>query len=341
MDDRQPPVTRKPEWTTDTDRGTACILCPRACLWTADRPLGACRVRGLENGVPALPGYGRCVSLSIDPIEKKPLFHFAPGSMILSTGPAGCNLACDFCQNWSISQSDYVPARYVSPRELADLAFMEGSSGIAYTYTEPTVWFEYIVDSAPLVRERGGSVVMVSNGYVNPGPLEALLEVTDAWNVDIKAWSDDFYRERCDGRRDAVLRSIEIIAGSGRHLELTFLVIPGYNDDPAEWAEMASWIRETCGADTPVHVSRYFPRYRLQAPPTPAGTIREAVELFSRQLNFVYPGNLHGEADTTCPSCGATVIRRRGYSTDVSGLEGGRCGSCGADLGIVDASAEG
>jgi pyruvate formate lyase activating enzyme len=295
-------------------------------------------VRGLVNGNPALPGYGRCVSLSIDPIEKKPLYHFRPGSSILSTGPAGCNLRCDFCQNWSISQDGPIPSRYVSPGELADLAFMQGSTGVAYTYTEPTIWYEYIVDSAPLVRKRGGAVVMVSNGYVSPAPLEALTGVVDAWNVDLKAWSKDFYRDRCDGAMEPVLRSIEAIASSGNHLELTLLVIPGYNDDPGDWAEMAAWIADTCGEGTPLHVSRYFPRYRLRAEPTPVSTIRNAVDVFSGRLKWVYPGNVHGDADTLCPSCGAGVVRRSGYSVDASGLTGGCCGSCGAALGIVDAT---
>ncbi len=329
---------RDPDWISTAEGGTRCTLCPRACLWTAEEPLGACRVRGLTDGKPSLPGYGRCVSLSIDPIEKKPLYHFHPGSLILSTGPAGCNLSCDFCQNWSISQSDGVPSRYVSPAELADLAFMEGSAGIAYTYTEPTIWYEYIADSAPLIRKRGGAVVMVSNGYVNRRPLEALTGLVDAWNVDLKAWSPAFYRERCEGERDVVLRSIETIAASDCHLEITFLVIPGYNDDPSEWKEMAVWIRDACGRDTPLHISRYFPRYRLRAEATPVSTIKEATDLFSGYLSYVYPGNVQDDAHTVCSSCGALAVRRSGYSVDASGLEGGCCGTCGADLGIVDAT---
>jgi pyruvate formate lyase activating enzyme len=214
---------------------------------------------------------------------------------------------------------------------------MKGSSGIAYTYTEPTIWYEYIADSAPLIRDRGGSVVMVSNGYVNPKPLKALTGLVDAWNVDFKAWSKEFYRERCDGERDAVLRSIREIASSDNHLELTFLVIPGYNDDRAEWENMASWIVDNCGKDTPLHVSRYFPRFRLQAEPTPVDTVNEAVELFSGHLTWVYPGNLHGDTDTLCPGCGAVTISRSGYSVDTSGLEAGKCRACGGNLGIVDA----
>jgi pyruvate formate lyase activating enzyme len=329
---------RNPEWISTEDSGTRCTLCPEACLWNPEHPMGACRVRGLTDGKPSLPGYGRCVSLSIDPIEKKPLYHFRPGSLILSTGPAGCNMSCDFCQNWSISQSDSVPARYVSPSELADIAFMKGSTGIAYTYTEPTIWYEYIADSAPLVRKKGGAVVMVSNGYVNRRPLEALAGLVDAWNIDLKAWSPAFYRDRCNGERDVVLSSIETISASECHLEITFLIIPGYNDTPSEWKEMASWIRDTCGQNTPLHISRYFPRYRLEAEATPVSTIEEATDLFSEYLVYVYPGNVHGDTHTLCPSCGEPAVKRSGYSIDVSGLEGGCCGTCGTDLGMVDAA---
>jgi len=328
-------VNGKPEWIERKDNGTLCTLCPRRCVWSSSKPLGDCRVRGLVDAEPSLPGYGMCVSLAIDPIEKKPLYHFLPGSRILSTGPGGCNLTCDFCQNWSISQSESVPARYVEPGELADLAFKDGSSGIAYTYTEPTIWFEYIRDTAPLIRKRGGAIVMVSNGYVNPAPLEQYLLFVDAWNVDLKSWSSDFYREHCDGERDVVLRTIKTISSSDSHLEITFLVIPGCNDDPEEWREMASWIRDTCGPDTPLHISRYFPRYKLGAEQTPLSTIRDAKGLFSEYLNFVYPGNVHEDGSTYCPGCGTKAVERDGYMINMSCTSDGCCESCGAALGII------
>ncbi|MDM7991916.1 MAG: AmmeMemoRadiSam system radical SAM enzyme [Candidatus Fermentibacter sp.] len=311
-----------------------CLLCPRRCLWTAREPLGRCRVRGLSGGSPSLPGWGRCVGISADPIEKKPLYHFHPGTMVLSTGPAGCNLSCSFCQNWEISQQES-PTRLVAPADLASAAVSGGSSGLAFTYTEPVVWLEYIVETAPIVRRAGGFIVMVSNGYVEPGPLDELLEVTDAWNVDLKGWRDSFYRGLCGGSREPVLRSIERIAGSGRHLEVTFLLIPGENDDPADWPEMASWLSDHAGRATPLHISRYFPRYRMDRPPTPPDTIRRAVEAFSKRLDFVYPGNLGGECDTLCPECGTVLIERSGYSVRIAAMSSGRCMKCGRDVGIV------
>lgn len=330
-------MEREVEWVEREEAGWRCKLCPQHCLWNDKSPLGLCRVRGLVEGEPGLPGYGQCVSLSIDPIEKKPLYHFLPGSQILSTGPAGCNLRCDFCQNWTISQTDDTPTRFVSPDDLADLAFREGSRGVAFTYTEPTIWFEYIADVAPLVRERGGSVVMVSNGYVNPDPLERYLEITDAWNVDLKAWTERFYKERCKGHRDPVFDNIARISESDCHLELTFLVIPGENDDPEEWKSTASWLAENVGPKTVLHISRYFPSYRLKRSSTPVEKLRQAKEAFSEVLEYVYLGNVHFEqADTLCSSCGQVLVNRSGYRVRVSGVsDDGRCTSCGEPAPLV------
>jgi len=325
---------REPRWIEPAGSGWKCALCPQGCIWSSGRPLGLCRVRGLTGGVPDLPGWGKCVSLSLDPIEKKPLYHFLPGRAILSTGPSGCNLSCRFCQNWTISQEE-APTRFVEPDLLAALSLEDGSCGIAFTYTEPVIWFEYIAEVAPLVRSRGGAVVMVSNGFVNPDPLEEYLRFTDAWNIDLKGWSPDFYRKLCGGDRDVVLSTIRRVAKSCVHLEITLLLIPGENDSPAEWGEMAAWIASEVGPDTPLHISRYFPRYFMKNPPTPPETVYRAVELFSSRLRFVYPGNLTGESSTKCPSCGSMAIRRLGWSVDPSGLRGGACGRCGEPLGIV------
>ncbi len=326
---------RQAEWIEELDGGYRCRLCPRGCIFRGDDADGFCGVRGLRDGSPALPGYGRCVSLSVDPIEKKPLYHFRPGTLVLSSGPAGCNLSCDFCQNWSISQGPSRPSRYVAPEQLAELALSSGSSGVAYTYTEPTIWYEYIVDTAPLVRERGGYAVMVSNGYVELEPLSRLLEVTDAWNIDLKAWSEGFYRERCGGRVEPVKRSLRAVAESDTHLEVTFLVIPGENDHEDDWRRMAGWLAGSCGADTPLHISRYFPRYRLRREATPAETVHRAVEVFRETLDFVYPGNMHGALpDVTCPDCGLTWVTRRGEPM-APGIREGKCRECGRDANVV------
>lgn len=326
----------EPRWITRIDGGWCCGLCPHHCLWTPENPTGKCRIRGLRDGVPALPGWGGCVSLAIDPVEKKPLYHFHPGASVLSTGPAGCNLSCSFCQNWEISQRES-STRLVQPEDLVGMALSRGSGGMAFTYTEPTIWFEYVMATAPLVREAGGFTVMVSNGYVESGPLDEYLKVINAWNIDLKGWSDRFYPEFCGASIKPVLASIEKVAASGSHLEVTFLVIPGLNDDPREWEAMGSWLASHAGRRTPLHVSRYFPRYRLETPPTPLETISRAVESFRAHLDFVYPGNVAGEENTLCPSCGALLIRRSGYSVEKAGISGGRCIGCGADAGVVQA----
>lgn len=331
---RDTAASTDPRWVARAGDGWQCLLCPRRCVWNERTPLGRCRVRGLSGGGPSLPGWGRCVGISTDPIEKKPLYHFHPGTAVLSTGPAGCNLSCSFCQNWEISQQES-PTRLVAPADLARAAVSGGSSGLAFTYTEPVVWLEYIVETAPLVRRDGGFVVMVSNGYVEEGPLDELLAVTDAWNVDLKGWRESFYRGLCGGSLEPVLRSIERIAGSGRHLEVTYLLIPGENDDPADWPGMASWLSDHAGRGTPLHISRYFPRYRMDSPPTPPDTIRRAVDAFSEKLDFVYPGNLGGECDTLCPDCGTVLIERAGYSVRIVSISSGRCMKCGRDVGIV------
>jgi len=263
-----------------------CQICPHRCVFTQQHPLGRCRVRGLGN-----PGYGMCTGLSVDPIEKKPLYNFNRGSTVLSTGPNGCNFTCLYCQNWHISQQESTAVRYYSPQELAVLA-MEKSDGLAFTYTEPTVWYEYIMDTAPLVKDMGGFVVMVSNGYVNEQPLRDLVSVTDAWNIDLKAWSNEFYRSICGGDLDTVLHSIKVVAESSCHLELTWLLIPGMNDSTEQINEAAKWIKNTTGENTTLHVSRYFPMYKMTIPATPVAAVYEAVNLFKVHLKNVYPGNV-------------------------------------------------
>jgi pyruvate formate lyase activating enzyme len=264
----------------------ACGICPHGCVFTTESPVGRCRVRGLHN-----PGYGMCAGLAVDPIEKKPLHRFAPGTRVLSTGPNGCNLTCLHCQNWHISQSASNAVRFIPPRQLAEEA-MARSSGIAFTYTEPVIWYEYIMDTAPLVGSLGGYSVMVSNGYVNPGPLRELIRVTDAWNVDLKAFTEDFYRDVCGGDLETVKNSIAILADSRCHLELTWLLIPGLNDSMEEITRAARWIAETAGRSTPLHVSRYFPVYRMDVPATTMENLRRAVSVFERYLTDVIPGNV-------------------------------------------------
>ncbi len=232
-----------------------------------------------------------CAAFAVDPIEKKPIKDFHRGATVLSTGPNGCNLTCLNCQNWHISQQKSTAVQFISPANLAAIA-MEKSEGLAFTYTEPTIWYEYIMDTAPLVRKKNGIVIMVSNGYVNREPLRDLITVTDAWNIDLKAWSNEFYRKICGGDLRTVKNSIEMVAASDCHLELTWLLIPGHNDDPCQITDAAKWIKATTGENTPLHVSRYFPMYRMNIPATPVPLVNRTVELFREYLKNVYSGNV-------------------------------------------------
>jgi pyruvate formate lyase activating enzyme len=281
--------------------------------------------------------YGHVSAYGYDPIEKKPLYHFLPGSVIFSLGTVGCNLACAFCQNWQISQAD-AQTEYLAPADAARLG--AGSScgrcsvGVAYTYSEPLVWWEYVFDVARLVRERGLVNVLVTNGYVEEEPLRALLPLIDALNIDLKAFRDGFYREVCHGSLEPVKRTIEIAHQAGAHVELTTLVVPGRNDDPAEMEELARWIG-ALDRGIPLHLSRYFPGYRMREPgPTPTAVLVRLREVAGRHLDYVYVGNAFEAAayDTFCPTCGAAVIRREGYAVNLAGLEGPRCRNCGRQV---------
>jgi pyruvate formate lyase activating enzyme len=274
------------------------------------------------------------VSAALDPIEKKPLFHFYPGSMILSTGPNGCNLSCAFCQNWEISQADQ-PAEYIEPRQLAELAAGNGSIGVAYTYTEPLVWFEYLMEACAEVRKKGLVNVLVTNGTMNPGPLAELLPLVDAMNIDLKSMDPQFYRETCGGDLKTVLGTIEA-ASKSCHVELTNLVIPGLNDSEKDMNELVGWV---AGLDPliPLHISRYFPRYRLEIPATPEKTLKKFYDLAVKSLKYVYLGNIQikGTEDTLCPQCGRILIEHSGYRVSITGLEGGNCAGCGRKADIV------
>jgi len=278
--------------------------------------------------------YGVLSSISTDPIEKKPLYHFFPGRSILSIGGFGCNLSCDFCQNCEISQIDNRifdrhPTR--SPEDIVNKALLYADNiGLAYTYNEPTVYFEYMIRCAVQIKENGLMNVMVTNGYINKNPLEDLLSLMDAFNVDLKAFRNEFYKKRSGAALRPVLDSIATIAGAGNHLELTFLIIPGYNDSEDEWKDMIQWIANFCGKDTVLHVSRYFPRYKLKDPPTPLMTIERFMDMAAGQINYIYPGNTPQlDSHTFCPDCHNLLIERNLYRANVRGIgSDGHCLNC-------------
>lgn len=313
-----------------------CVLCPHECKLKPGAK-GICRTRYNENGVMKLIGSGIIASSGLDPIEKKPLYHFYPGSKIYSIGGYGCNLRCSFCQNYEISQ--YVPdansrLRENLPENIVDKAlFLPQNIGIAYTYNEPTVFFELMLATAKIAKDKKLKNVMVSNGYINPKPLLDLLKVIDAFNIDLKAFTNEFYKTQTGGQLAHVLNNLKTIKSNGNHLEIAFLVIPKLNDSTDEAIEMFRWINENLGDDTPLHINRYYPAYKLSEPPTPPEKLIELREHATKYLKFVYIGNLHNSdigSKTTCPSCNSIVIERQGYSTSIKMLDSkGYCKICG------------
>jgi pyruvate formate lyase activating enzyme len=314
-----------------------CLLCPQLCVIRSGRS-GICRSRQNSGGKLILTNYGRYTSLAVDPIEKKPLYHFHPGSGILSIGGMGCNFTCRFCQNWGIAQGD--PETYaMSPEALAGAqAAKAGQSiGVAFTYNEPFIWFEYIRDAAPLLRRDGAKIVLVTNCFINTEPLEELLPLVDAMNIDLKSFNEAFYKKYCGGKLEPVKENIKRCVAAGKWVELTCLVIPKLNDSESELDEMASWIASV-GKDIPLHLSRYFPNYMHKEPPTPMETLRKAHEIAKRHLNYVYLGNVEDfdAARTLCPSCGEVAVARLAYRAVKPGLTPeGNCAACGAKLAFV------
>ncbi len=318
-----------------------CRLCAHQCL-IREGGTGICGVRRNEGGVLHTVVYGYPVAQAVDPIEKKPLFHFYPGSDAFSFATAGCNFRCTFCQNADISQlrDDAVPkGQYVSPEALVVAALRYKCRSIAYTYTEPTVFFEYARDTAQLAREAKIANVFVTNGYMSREMLEVVSErevppLLDAANVDLKSFRDDFYRQECGARLQPVLDSLKLIKERGIWLEVTTLVIPGKNDSDEELADVASFIAHELGPDTPWHVSRFHPTFRmLDVSPTPPARLVRAREIgYENGLKHVYIGNVPGSQgeDTICPVCGKVIIERSGYVIRGKHMNGDRCGYCGA-----------
>lgn len=308
-----------------------CDLCPHHCK-LKEGQAGVCRYRRREGDRIYASNYAEVASLAIDPIEKKPLYHFRPGSMILSIGANGCNLKCLFCQNCEISQGD-VPTRHLPLEELLKMASLRGSIGVAFTYSEPLMWYEYVTDSAGKLRDQGSAVVLVTNGFIEEEPLKRLLPVVDAMNIDLKSLDEDFYRRICKARLDPVKRSIVMAHEAGVHVEITHLVVTGWNDREESITDLARWVASV-DDEIPLHLSRYFPHYRYHEPPTSEAFLRKALRLARRELKFVYLGNIAGEdgADTHCPDCGALIVERFGYRVNVIGLEGNTCSKCGRTL---------
>jgi pyruvate formate lyase activating enzyme len=314
-----------------------CELCPRQCRVPKGKR-GLCRVRENRDGKYYSLVYGAPCAIHLDPIEKKPFFHVLPATQSFSLATAGCNLQCKFCQNWEISQAspEEVYSYDVSPELAVKKAKEMGARSIAYTYVEPTIFYEYMLDIGLLAKKAGLLNVCHSNGFINPEPLRDLCKVMDAANIDLKGFTETFYRDLCNGELSPILETLKILKKEKVHLEITNLVIPTMNDEMSVVREMCIWVRKELGPDTPVHFSRFYPLYKLRSlPPTPVSTLDKvrAVAL-SAGLEYVYIGNIPGhEAENTfCPKCKKRVIQRTGYMVGETQMKAGKCGYCGKPI---------
>lgn len=269
-----------------------CLLCPHTCI-IKDKEKGVCRVRVNEEGVLKTVNYGMITSSGLDHIEKKPLKKYMSGKMVFSIGTFGCNLSCGYCQNWTIAHGELPKAYYFSPEKIVEKAkslVSQDNIGIAYTYSEPLMWFEYILDTAKLVKEAGMKNILVTNGYINPKPLKELLPYIDAVNLDVKAFTDEYYGTNCSGKLEPVLHSAQLMAQSC-HLEITTLLVTGLNDSPQEIEMLAQWIA-SIDKEIPLHLTRYFPNYKMKLPPTPIDTLYLAKNAAEQHLDNVFLGNI-------------------------------------------------
>ena len=331
-------------WMPRADGRLECTLCPRRCK-LSDGQRGFCVVRRRRGAELVSDSYGRASGFCADPIEKKPLYHFYPGCRALSFGAVGCNLGCRYCQNWGISKAESLAALLpaISPGAVADLARRHGCRAVAFTYNDPVISAEFVIDVAHACRERGIAPVAVTAGYIEPGAREEFFDAMDAANVDLKAFSDAFYRRKCLGRLQPVLETLEAVAARGRPwLEVTTLLIPGLNDGADEVARAAEWFVAHLGAEVPWHFTAFHPDFRmLDVPRTPPATLAAARSIaLSAGVRHVYTGNVRdpGGSATHCAGCGAVLVERNGFEVTRSRLEDGRCPRCGRRLAGVFSS---
>lgn len=327
----------------EKDKHASCFLCNHKCRIAPDK-YGICGVRQNLKGVLKTLFYGEVIAAHVDPIEKKPLYHYLPGSLAFSVATVGCNFRCPFCQNWQISQSNKKNGSRLAgesflPSDIVKAALRQGCRSISYTYTEPTIYYEFAFDTARLAKEAGLGNSFVTNGYMTPEALKEIKPYLDAANVDLKAFNENFYRKMCGAHLQPVLDSIRAMKELGIWVEITTLLIPGQNDDSEELKELAAFIAGV-DPDIPWHISRYHPDYKYSdSPATPIETLRKACRIGTDAgLHYIYIGNVIGESEATlCPECGKALIQRSGYHTSKSKIKNSRCEYCGALIaGIFD-----
>jgi pyruvate formate lyase activating enzyme len=327
-------------WQPAAEGAVDCGLCAHRCHILPGRR-GICQVRENAGGRLLTLTYGRLVAQHVDPIEKKPLFHFLPGSTSYSIAAVGCNFQCGFCQNWQISQWPRTgrgewPGDPAAPEAIVEAARRHGCASVSYTYTEPTIFYEYARDTGRLARQAGLKNVFVTNGFMTAEAIREMAEWLDAANVDLKAWQDSFYRQVCKGRLEPVKESIRGLLEAGVHVEVTTLLVPRQNDAPEDLRGIAEFLAGL-SPDLVWHVTRFHPDFEmLDAPATPLGTLERALAIGREAgLKFIYAGNIAGHQDTVCPKCGRTVIARHGFSVTMENLRGAACGHCGTAIPII------
>jgi pyruvate formate lyase activating enzyme len=328
------------QYAKKENNAVQCSLCNHRCT-IADGKHGICAVRQNVGGTLYAATYGKVSAEAVDPIEKKPLFHYLPGTLSYSLGGIGCNFHCEHCQNWHISRATLKDTMFetISPEEGVRRAIASGSASISWTYNEPTIWHEYALDMGTLARSRGLGTVYVTNGYITEEALRELVPMLGAFRVDLKAFSDDFYKKICGARLQPVLDSAMLARELGMHVETVTLVIPGLNDSMEEQEALIRWVAEHLGPATPMHFSAFHPDYRmLDRHATPVATL-EKIYTRAKELGirFPYLGNVynHKYENTYCPVCGATLIERHGFMSRISGLDGQQCRKCGEKIEIV------
>ncbi|MHC4442529.1 MAG: AmmeMemoRadiSam system radical SAM enzyme [Planctomycetota bacterium] len=321
-------------WEKLAENKVKCVLCPRECE-VADVERGYCGVRENQGGEYQTLVYGALCSANIDPIEKKPLFHYLPATTAFSIATAGCNIECKFCQNWQISQfrPEQVGSTEVNPRRLVASCKAQNCPTIAYTYSEPVIFYEYMYDVAELAREQKIGSVMISNGYIKEKPLRDLCKHLTGVKIDFKAYSEDFYRKMCAGKLEPVLKTLEVLKEIGIWFEMVDLIIPTLNDSADEIKRMSKWIVQHLGPDVPIHFSRFHPQYRVKnLPPTPMSTVERCRQIaLDAGIHYVYLGNVrskHPGEDTYCHGCQDKLISRYGYRITSNKITDGKCPKC-------------
>lgn len=319
----------------ETPRGIMCRICPNECV-LKEGEVSQCRNRKVHNSKLYTMAFGNPCSVAIDPVEKKPLFHFLPGSRAFSIATAGCNLVCLNCQNWTISQSspDKTKNFDLPPEKVVQEASKSGCASIAYTYSEPTTFYEYVFETATIARKSGIKNIMKSNGYINPGPLKNICSVIDAANIDLKSFNESTYLKMSGAKLQPVLDSLKMYKDLGVWLEITHLIIPSYTDKPDEIRSMCKWLASNGFNNTPLHFSRFYPMHKLeQLPPTPVEILKKAYTIAKEEgLNHVYTGNAPGNelSDTICHQCKTVVLSRSGFRVSLNLIEKGKCSKCGS-----------